>query len=218
MKGLTFSTLMVTILLSFGCASIARMSDSSTSARASMFNPADRKVQWGSHPVTIKRSYVDVKQAKLIQLAEATMPKKEDVIKAMRSRGRQAFDTANTENPWWYDAFDGVFIPYAITAEGLSYYVALSDSFRKGNYSETKGIKMEETSLVYTADIAIHEQFNYEGETFNNVSVVTMNLSWYQYCGNVCAMRFEKKRIVIFDDKGLILRIFHDGITNYTVS
>jgi hypothetical protein len=185
---------------------------------AAQFNPADCVTSDGSHTVVIRRIYDGSDQAKLILAAESAVPKREDVIRAMRDSGKEALEAAPCEHPWWSATFDKVFVPYAITAEAVSYYTDLSEAFRKGDFSGANGIKMQKSDLVYVAIVTQQRCFEYEDKEFENVSVVTMDLWWNQYCGSECAMDFRKKRVVVFDQDGNVLHIFHDGKTLYAVS
>ena len=58
----------------------------------------------------------------------------------------------------------------------------------------------------------------YEGNRFEDVYVIEMDLSWTDVCGNLCALWFSKKRTVILAPDGRLRALFGDGVTTFMVS
>ena len=114
--------------------------------------------------------------------------------------------------------FDGVRIPYAITGDALRYYRDVTLAFRAGDFSRFNNLAMQESSLDYLAQIERHELYKAEGREFPNATVVTMKLDWSQNCGTECALHLQKQRVVVFDDSGTVIAVFHDGPEGYRVA
>ncbi len=166
----------------------------------------------GIYTKTIQRNFSDEYEKSLIEKAEAWYPSREEVLAAAGM---------NMEIPdaffWFYQEFDGVYIPFAITADAVKYYSDLIDQF-SGNNNDNF---FTEAELNYIATVEFHEKYlspevNSLGEQMNpqdyeSVYVVKMELSWYQYCGSLCAMWIEKERIVVFGEAGELLDVFMDG-------
>ena len=163
-------------------------------------------VQKSSSPQTIKRTYQNEAQGKLILAAESALPKREDVMKVMEQRGKAAMEALQPKDVWWYESVDGTLIPYAITQQSLSYLAERSKGYEWGT-------ERRYATMIYTAVVAQHSEFEYEGQHFTNVSVVTMSLKWSQ-----ASVWFSKDRVVVFDKAGKVLKIFHDGVTGVGIS
>ena len=177
------------------------------------FEPQDQVVENGAHKVIIKRIFPDEAQGKLILAAESEMPSREDVIKVMDKRGMTAMEAIQPKELWWHDKFDDTLIPYAITKQCLLHLADRSKGFQKSIAEGRAELEMKYSKLDYSAIVNRYQRFEYEGQEFHNVSVVTMALSWNQQ-----AMWFTKKRVIVFDEAGRILKIFHDGVTKVGVS
>ena len=131
--------------------------------------------------------------------------------------GQPRAPTPSSDEPlWWYAAFDGVRIPWAVTGDAVRYYVGLSEDIAAGR--SPLSVSMKSTRLVYTAEVTRPEVFERDGKRFEGAAVVRLGLSWQQYCGDLCAMRFQAERWVVFDPAGAVLAVFGDGPTSYLVS
>lgn len=168
--------------------------------------------EFGSFTQDVQRNAESPEEENLIAIAEAVYPAREDVV--------AVFVGEIPEEPlWWYDTFDDVRIPYAITAEAIEYYSDLVDQWQEEADADCPWcVTWLSCSLEYVADIEYHETYENEGETFSDVYVVTMNLHWGAYCGPVCAHWFEKDRTVVLTPDGEVLNVFGDGPTSFIVS
>ena len=128
-------------------------------------------------------------------------------------------------NLWFFEVFDGILIPFAITSETISYYDDLIDSFSINNGYDF----FIKANFKYKAEIEFKESYTFEGKnlfteellpsiSFERVYVVTMSLEWENYCGPVCGLWISHKRIVVFDEYGNLLNVFYDGIIPIAVS
>ena len=180
--------------------------------------PADDKA---AYKVRIERDAKDAKLQALIEKAESLYPLPEKVKDNKRGliRGRD-----KDELLWWCDEFDGIRIPFAITANAVVYYQNALQEFGKGDFSRSHGIKMLTASLDYSATAKDYDEWEYTDETtrkkekFTKVSIVLLVLRWRQYCGSLCAMGFSKHRFVVFDPNGNVLAIRSDGQAPVVVS
>lgn len=184
---------------------------------AAKFDVPDETSAEGEYKITIVREYGNPQEAKLIQLAESTYPGRDDVLAAAQSAWvRKAVLPA--EQLWWYDSFDDVRIPYAVTGDALRYYRDLTLAFRGGDFSGSNNIPMLNSNLDYKATVKHHESYTAGGKAFQDVTLVSLTLTWGQYCGSECAMYFKKEREVVFDRSGKILAVLFDGKTGVLVS
>ncbi len=186
---------------------------------ASQFDTPDRSEAGESFGIEIERTYKGVDEAHLIAVAEGIQPDRNEVLTAIGPPGMQAEAGVEPDAAlWWFATFDGIRIPWAITADALDYYVMVIEAFEKGDFSSSKGITMLKAFLRYEASVESLEEYQLGGVKHENVQVVHMELSWSQYCGPECAMGFFKKRTVVFDDQGNVVAVLDDGLTQYVVS
>jgi hypothetical protein len=107
---------------------------------------------------------------------------------------------------WWYDDFDGTWVPYAVTAGAVDYYLfRLRDlAAGRGQFVYAPGQPPDRGTLSYKATI--------RRSTQPGVShVVELRISWDYWCGMLCAMSFTHVRTISFDATGRVLRIVGDG-------
>ena len=131
----------------------------------------------------IFRKFDGAQQEKLLRIAESVYPRKSDVLAAGKKRnGSLSAQDQADKNLWWWNDFDGVRLPYAITTSSVVYYRQKIRGFRSGDFSGSHGIKMIYAHMKYVADIAPLAEFNLNKTTFRDVYVVQMKLDWKQYC------------------------------------
>jgi hypothetical protein len=183
-----------------------------------VFAISDRSHDDGSYVIEIARTFEDGEQACLIGEAEAVWPERQEILDLIGDETKQQHAGVTDEPLWWFRTFDGVRIPYAITGAALPYYLGVIEAFMAGDFSPAGGIVMKKTTLKYSAEVEHLESFSHEGRTFQDVDVVSLSLSWSQYCGGECAMGFGKERVVVFGPDGGVLAVFGDGETPYIVS
>lgn len=184
-----------------------------------VFAVDDQAIEERGYVMEIRRTFQGDEEALLIQRAEAAVPPREDVLVLIGDAKKQERAGVNDEEPlWWFVTFDGVRIPYAITADALVFYHTTFEAFRGGDFSISHDIVMKKVTFIYEASVSREDRFEHEEEVFEDVHVVRMSLKWSQYCGGECAMGFYKERIVVFDAGGEILAVLLDGETPYVVS
>ena len=170
----------------------------------------------GSFTILIERKAISQKSKRILYKAETLFPPKSEIVKHKR---RAKIDTFNSEPLWWYDTFDRVRLPYALTGSSVNYYIQLIRKFRKNKLMGIKSTKMITASFEYNATVSKYESFIFENKNYQNVYVVIMELDWKHFCGSLCALMFSKKRIMIFDGKSFeLLGIIGDGIPVVVVS
>lgn len=158
-------------------------------------------------------------EASLIEKAEKYYPARENVVAVTDPR----IEVPETKY-WYFYSFDGVRVPYAVTRDAVDYYSDLIDEFN----ANKKDVFFISAELNYKATVQFFEKFTSpaansmgeqaEPELFSSVYVVELDLNWLQYCGSLCAMGFNKKRIVVFNPSGEIQKVFLDGIFPLVVS
>jgi len=114
---------------------------------------------------------------------------------------------------WWLDSFDETWIPYAVTAAAIDYYLGRLHDYAAGlsplEFS-TKD-KADQGSLSYTAKVIPSSEQS-------TPRIVELQLRWSYWCGNLCAMEFIHTRRVFFDATGRAVRIEGDGRPTVVVS
>jgi hypothetical protein len=178
----------------------------------------DQSWEHGGFRLEIRREYEGDGQAELIRRAESEQPPRKAVLALIGDKASQKRVGVGEEPLWWFQTFDGIRIPYAITQEALLYYVQVMEAFREGDFVPSKGVAMKKAILEYSASVSHHDAFEHSGRILEKVDVVHMSLSWSQYCGGECAMAFHKERIVVFGKGGQVQAVFLDGETPYIVS
>ena len=169
--------------------------------------------------VEVQRTFSDSLQATLLRIAESVYPSRDSVLASVPETERELADSiASAPRAWWNSTFDGVKIPYAITVDAVHYYLDLSDAFRRGDFRESHGLRMDETSFTYTAKIEPAEHFEAEGREYTSVYIARLELSWSQHCGLLCALAVDAERTVVLDSAGTVLAVFGDGEVSVVVS
>ena len=165
---------------------------------------------------SIERIAKDSFETNLIEMAEKAYPPRMEVVAAAVFSNIEIPDSAY----WYYNSFDGVLIPYAITIDAINYYTELIDGLESGTISSI----FITASFDYKAEVELKEEYtianneNNNDDNYQNVYVVTMNLKWENYCGSLCALWISKKRTVVFDKNGELLKIYFDGAEPVAVS
>lgn len=164
---------------------------------------------------TITREASSEFEHQLIAQAEMVYPSRDSILAVAPVLLHSSIpDTA----AWFCDIFQGIRIPYAITENAIEYYSHLIDSLA-AHPAENRLITAD---FTYHATIGFHETYTFEGTgpyaneslppaNFDSVYVVHMSLKWDQNCGMGCGMYFSPRRLVIFDDTGMVLRVIYDG-------
>lgn len=169
-----------------------------------------------SYEQSIERISSNDFEKNLIEIAENTYPPKMDVMAAAIFSNIEIPDSAY----WYYNSFDGVLIPYAITVDAINYYSELIEALNTG---ELQTIFIT-ASFDYKAEVEFKEEYALannekdESDNYADVFVVEMNLKWENYCGSLCALWINKKRTVVFSEEGELLKIYFDGAKPVVVS
>lgn len=173
--------------------------------------PKDWPANPAKHQITVRREAADKKQAAMIAAAEAAQPSNKVLLQAAGAAGLPPGDKV-----WWYKEELGIRIPCAITADAIAYY---SDLVGKYGKQDLKRYAEPSSRLDYHASVAFHNKFEHQGQTFKDVHVVTLKLTFSQ---NFVAtqsegMQFQKDRTVILNAEGKVLHITGDGPTEVPI-
>lgn len=169
-----------------------------------------------SYTKSIERISSNDFEKNLIEIAENTYPPKMDVMAAAIFSNIEIPDSAY----WYYNSFDGVLIPYAITIDAINYYSELIEAMNAG---EVNTIFIT-ASFDYKSEVKYKEKFSIaiteqvDPENYENVFIVEMDLKWQNYCGSLCALWISKKRTVVFNKEGELIKIYFDGAESVAVS
>jgi len=158
---------------------------------------------------TVSRHAESPELERLIRIAEETYAPIQAILPIADSRNRDA--VSKQERPWSYGEFDGVRLPYAVTMDAVRYYLALIQALALGDSTQTHGIRMKSASFTYRATVSQHyADYSRDGRAFKDVYVVQMKLSWWDYCGRLCACGFDLDRDVVVRGDGTVLCVFGD--------
>ena len=114
---------------------------------------------------------------------------------------------------WWLDAFDDTWIPFAITASAVDYYLSRLRDYAAGR-----------SPFGFSAiDGADHGSFSYTARVIPSsepgvARIVELQLHWEYWCGMLCAMEFIHTRRVFFDAAGRAVRVEGDARPEVVVS
>lgn len=183
------------------------------------YSEAEKETDSHSFTKKIERLADNEFESGLIEKTETYYPPREEVAEVAGNR----LDIPDSSY-WYYNSFDGTLIPYAITKEAVNYYSNLIDEFTR-TYGDSFFLSAD---FQYQATVRYEELYqspdtNSAGDAvipldFEKVYVVELVLKWDQYCGQLCAMWIDKKRIGVFDETGELLQIFLDGPISVPVS
>lgn len=175
----------------------------------------------GRFHASVLRVAANPNDARLIVVAEQLYPNPEVILAAATTEERKRLlatargiplDTlkfpqraaGSPADRWWLDAFDGTWIPFAVTAGAVDYYLGRLHEYAAvrspSGFSETDG---DHASLFYTARVI-------PGNAPDVARIVELELRWEYWCGLLCAMGFTHTRRVFFDAAGRVIRIEGD--------
>ncbi len=185
-----------------------------STASAAML-PGSEPKKWPANPakhqVVVQRTAADETEKKMIALAEAAYPKKEDVVAAGNLQPVPADDKL-----WSHKDVQGVRIPYAITGAAITWYTKFVQDAAAKEF--TRFIEPS-SKLEYTASVQSKENFEINGKPVPHVYVVKMKLVFDEsfVAGGTEAIHFAKEREVVLDPAGKVLKITGDGDTEVPV-
>lgn len=169
----------------------------------------------GRYSIRIDRSVAPADLA-LVLRAEVLFPRREvieaavaDFLEGREGAWPQSFQEAR-DRPglrWWWSTFDGVPIPWAVTAHSAHDLAATVRRFA----AEPPSFFSPETELEFAYVARVDP-----GE--NQTRRVSLTITWKMSCGMLCGLWFQHERVVTFDADGAVVEIQGDGRPNYMVS
>lgn len=162
------------------------------------------------YSASIVRTFANEAEQRLITLAEQAPVPEETLQKMAGWMAGKPGPTKDWRYEWWIGSFDGVRDVQYFTPAALDYYQVMLAKFRRGDFRDTHGIKMLSATLDYKAEATRHDSLELRGRKFPKGYLVTISLSWSQYCGSLCAMSCGAGRQVVFDEAGEILAVMGD--------
>lgn len=181
-----------------------------------------------SYTKTIERTYSNEFERSLIDSAEAAYPPRDSVLAAVWPPSFQEY--IPEYGYWFYRRIDGVLIPFAITIDVVDYYSSLLDSMESGGTHQ----HIHTAEFEYRASVSFEDAYEFQWpediietyieltgqqppeESFQMVYVVEKKMRWHHRCGadldDLCGLWVNNERVVIFDENGLLIRIFLDGV------
>ncbi|MEK7317199.1 MAG: hypothetical protein AAB011_13540 [Candidatus Eisenbacteria bacterium] len=185
-------------------------------------------VYWGARPsessrapysVECRREFKTPEEDRLLRIAEETYPGKASVVaKGPELEKGRTSPASEVLRPWAFNEVDGVQAPYAVTMDGVRYYVARVRAYAGWDSSSSRGIWMKTASFQYSASISPKGVYSREGRVFHDVWIVELSMRWASYCGNLCSVGFSHDRTVLLDRAGAVLAVFGDRSPKVMVS
>ena len=184
----------------------------------------------GRFRASVLRVATNANDARLIAAAEQLYPTPDAIIATARTadqRKRLLATAAGVSHTltipqrsagspadrWWLDDFDDTWIPFAVTAAAVDYYLGRLHDYAAGRspfgFSAIDG--KDSGSLSYTARVV-------PGSEPGVARIVELQLHWEYWCGMLCAMGFNHTRRVFFDAAGKAVRVEGDGQPEVGVS
>jgi len=152
---------------------------------------------------------------RLTQLAESLLPPR-DIVEAAAAVAWGGIEPIpQVSDLWWTEEFDGIRLPYAITGPTVRYYLDLSEAWRNGDFSGSRGLTVEWSSFDYEASCSYFEKYHYGATQYEEVYVVRLKLKWESRGGEHGGVWFDKERVAIFASNGDPLAVFGDEDTYY---
>jgi carboxypeptidase family protein len=166
----------------------------------------------------VRRDFRNPAEERLLRIAEETYPPAQAVASIASLRSTPT-DLAREERLWWFDEFDGVRLPYAVTMDAVRYYLGLTQALGRGDSTQTHGIRMKRCKFSYSAQVSAGPtHYTRGGRRFEDVYVIEMKLSWSNYCGPLCACWVDLDRTVLIRADGTVVWIFGDRKPDVMVS
>jgi hypothetical protein len=186
------------------------------STQALESRPARLDYDDGDFTLAIRRDYANMTEERLLGIAEATYPSREDVIwLSVLNRTEIGADT--TQAPlWWYDGVGVHRVPYAVTAGALKYYLQLTDRMRAHNFWGTFAHPLFWTDLNYKASLTHYDEYYANGEQFRDAYVAEITLGWGYDEGTFVPIS-RAHRVVVMNFAGFVLLVDGDGAAQETV-
>jgi hypothetical protein len=188
-------------------------------ARASLPDSLIESRANGQFRIEIIRIATDSSSRRALEIAESVFPESKEIervasretLPIVQARLKRA--AALPGDRWWWDDFDGVLTPYAITGLGVDYYLsrirARSDSINPFNAGQA-----HRGTLRYHATVAAAP----EADDASGGHVVKLKLDWFYSCGRLCAVGFSVAREVVLSKDGRVIQVRGDGRPAVTVS
>lgn len=176
----------------------------------------------GAFRLTVVRNADSEEARRLLRQAESLFPSREsieaEVADVLRSRSGPGWaarmrEVASITGPrWWWDTFDRILTPYALTGPAVAYYLDRLRELAAGPnpFVESSGTARHSGEVTYRAGV--------QCDADSGLCVVRMRLDWRYDCGSLCAIWFTEERSVTFDSAGRVVSVEGDGRPLYGVS
>ena len=178
--------------------------------------PSDRVEADGDFTLSIHRKYESALEERLLNIAEATYPPRDQIISRALERGNEIGSDSARASLWWSDGLGVGRIPYAVTAGALAHYTALTDRFRAHNFRGAWDRNLFWTELRYEASVVFHDHYYMEDSTLTDVYVAELSLAWSYDDGTFVPVSLAHRVVVLARD-GSVLSVSGDGYTDEQV-
>jgi hypothetical protein len=96
----------------------------------------------GTHSIQLTRTFSGQHESALLRKAEAIYPRRDVLENTFKTAHFRLRELPGNEMPvWWTAQFDGVRMPFAITAAAVRYYYDLSHAFVSQDFRGSANIR-----------------------------------------------------------------------------
>jgi len=164
----------------------------------------------GDYTCILEREAPDSASSRLLAIAECVYPPRELLSDLAASRNWEiGSDTAKVPL-WWARGTNERRIPYAATRGGLEHYLRLTQKYRDRDFMEPGAHRIFESELIYRASMARRVEFVLGMQSFKDVYVARIELSWSYDDGTFLPL-VTAHRTVVLSPAGKILAVDGDG-------
>jgi hypothetical protein len=172
--------------------------------------PTPREEKTGDYTCSVQRSAPDSTAARLLAVAESAYPPRAVIAQIALANGYELGSDTARVTLWWSHGTGPRRIPYAVSRDALAHYLKLTQKYRDHDYKEPGAQRIWSSDLTYQATIARRGEFSIEDQTFNDVYVASLGLTWTFDDGTFLPF-VTTRRTVVLSARGDILAIEGDG-------
>jgi hypothetical protein len=169
----------------------------------------------GHFILSIDRRTTSPAESLVVEIAESVFP---DVSQIERAAAREtlsavverlAFARRLPGERWWWDDFDDVLTPYAVTGASVAYYTTrIRERAAQPNpFVQFSEGRPHSGSFAYSATVTSRSAVDRGDVGY----LVHLELTWRYFCGTLCAVSFRKTRDVTISRDGRVIMIQGDG-------
>ena len=175
----------------------------------------NRKTRTGQ--LKIARSYANLTEETMLRKAEAVYPAPSVMIHQLFYMwdGWPTGKLSEALEPiWGAPGNDEIMQTETITSSAVRYYYDLVMAAEK-NPKTSSGFDVWHTDLDYAAGIHYLDRYKHGEDSYEDVYVASLDLTWGFTCGGLCGMGFTRNKIVVLGRHGEVIALYLDAPVNF---